>query len=247
MEGHEGATMISVVLATYNGEHYIKEQVSSILSQLTKEDEVIISDDHSTDLTKDIILSFQDPRILFVSNDYKKRGYSGNFETALKLVRGSIIFMSDQDDVWLPNKVSLMINTLNHCDLVVSDAIITDKDLNPIFLSHFKNANVKTGFFRNFAKTRYIGACMAFRKNVLDKALPFPKHLSLCPHDYWITLISEALFKVELLPTPLIYYRRHDKNASSGGVSKSTDTLALQLLRRSYCAVQLGLRMFRSK
>lgn len=237
--------MISVVIATYNGERYLKQQLDSILCQLSNEDEVVISDDHSTDKTIYIIESYQDPRLMLIMNDHKYRGYSGNFENALRHTKGSLIFMSDQDDVWLPGKVERMINALKHSDLVVSDAVVTDANLNVLYPSHFEHAHVATGLLRNFAKTRYIGACMAFKRSLLLKALPFPSKLNLCPHDYWITLIAEAFFKVELIQEPLINYRRHENNASSGGVTKSTDTRFNQVYRRLYCGFQLLIRSFR--
>jgi len=238
--------LISVVIATYNGEHYLKQQVDSILNQLSSEDEVIISDDHSIDKTLSILHSIQDPRLQIFSNDPNQRGYSANFENALRHTKGSIIFLADQDDVWLPNKVSFMVDALKTCDFVVSDATVTDADLIPTFDSHFKLTHVKQGFLNNFIKTRYIGACMAFNRTVLDKALPFPVQRKYCPHDYWIALIAEAFFKVNLIPEPLIYYRRHTQNASGGGVSKSTYSLWNQLGRRVYCGTHLILRSLRS-
>ena len=95
--------MISVCIATYNGEKYLREQLDSILPQLAESDEVIVSDDGSTDGTIDLITSLNDPRIKIVSNSGRK-GYVGNFENALKHTTGDYIFLSDQDDIWYPNK-----------------------------------------------------------------------------------------------------------------------------------------------
>lgn len=236
--------MISVVMATYNGAKYLNQQLDSILSQLSNEDEVIISDDHSNDQTTSIINAYQDPRIHLVFNDPLQRGYCANFENALKFVQGDIIFLSDQDDVWLPDKVKLMMNALLKSDFVVSDATVTDGDLNLMYASHFQHANVTQGFVNNFVKTRYIGACMAFNRKVLNKSMPFPPHHKKCPHDYWLALVAEAFFKVQLLNEPLLYYRRHGQNASTGGVAKSTDTLMSQINRRIYCGYHLILRKF---
>ncbi|MEK5777350.1 glycosyltransferase, partial [Acinetobacter nosocomialis] len=99
--------MISVCLATYNGEKYIVEQLTSILSQLSPTDEVIISDDHSTDETLLLIKSLNDPRIKIITNELGK-GYTKNFENAINHSSGDYIFLSDQDDVWVENKVELM-------------------------------------------------------------------------------------------------------------------------------------------
>lgn len=115
--------MISVCIATYNGEKYIKEQLLSILPQLGKKDEVIISDDHSTDNTLDIVKGLNDNRIKIVMNN-REKGYTSNFENALSYAIGDYIFLSDQDDIWMSNKVDYCIAELKEYDLVVSDAIL---------------------------------------------------------------------------------------------------------------------------
>lgn len=230
-------------MATYNGEKYIKEQITSILSQLNEGDELIISDDKSKDRTKDIISEFGDPRIKFVINEGEK-GYTKNFENALKNSNGDVIFLSDQDDVWVDNKVEIMLESLKFNDLVVSDAEIVDSNLVRLFPSHFDLYKVKKGFWHNFSKTRYIGACMAFKKELLKKALPFPKKQKYCAHDYWLTVLGEMYYKVELERTALIKYRRHGNNASTGGVA-SGNSFIKKVLVRVYCFVNLLLRRFK--
>jgi glycosyltransferase involved in cell wall biosynthesis len=233
--------MISVCLATYNGEKYIVEQLNSILSQLSSNDEVVISDDHSTDNTLLLIKSLNDPRIKIITNELG-RGYTKNFENAINHSTGNYIFLSDQDDVWVENKVKLMMKYLLDFDLVISDAIISDSHLKPTLGSHFKLHNTKTGFLNNWLKTRYIGACMAFRREIFSKLLPFPTQSKWCAHDYWIANVGEFFFKVKLLETPLIKYRRHGNNASTGG-EKSTNTLLHKLVVRLYTLLQLIKRM----
>lgn len=232
---------ISVCLATYNGEKYIKEQLNSILSQLKENDEIIISDDHSTDQTINILKSYNDSRIKIYDNDLGK-GYSKNFENAINKSSGEIIFLSDQDDVWFSDKVDVMVEKLNSFDLVISDALITDRDLNPTLGSHFKVHNTKKGFLNNWLKTRYIGACMAFKRNILKKLLPFPSNQKLCAHDYWIAITGEFYYKVGIINQPLIKYRRHGENASNGGV-KSSNTLKHKLGVRFYTLFHLLKRL----
>ena len=228
---------ISVCMATYNGEKYIKEQLDSILIQLSDSDEVIVSDDGSSDKTIEIIERLNDSRIKIILNKGEK-GYTKNFENALKNSDGDIIFLSDQDDVWEKNKVKDMVKELSSYDLVISNAEIVDKDLKLINKSHFDLRGVKRGFWINFLKTRYIGACMAFKGEVLKKVLPFPKNQKLCAHDYWITIVCEAFYKVKLIDQPLIKYRRHGNNASSGG-DKSKNTLLKKIRVRLYSGYNL--------
>lgn len=228
---------ISVCLASYNGEKYIKEQLDSILPQLSQNDEVIISDDGSTDKTIDVVRNFNDLRIKIVENNLGK-GYSRNFENAINNASGEYIFLSDQDDFWMPNKVELMLERLKVSDLVISDALISDGNLKPTLGSHFKIHGTKKGFLNNWIQTRYIGACMAFRKEMLTKLLPFPPNQFLCAHDYWIANIGEFYYKVELINIPLIKYRRHGENASTGG-QKSTNTFWHKINVRIYTLIEL--------
>ena len=119
---------ISVCIATYNGEKYIRDQLESILSQLDFCDEIVVSDDHSSDKTIAIIKSFNDDRIRVIYNSGQK-GYTSNFENALKHAKGEYIFLSDQDDIWLKGKVDKCMEYLQDYDFVVSDAVIVNQDL----------------------------------------------------------------------------------------------------------------------
>lgn len=226
-------------MATYNGEKYINAQFESILSQLGPGDEVIVSDDNSSDKTIENIRKLQDPRIRIFMNEVTNRGYTRNFENALRHSKGDYIFLCDQDDVWHENKVTVTMAALQLCDFSVSDARVVDENLSPIIVSHFMHSGVQKGFAENFLKTRYIGACMAFRRKVLDVALPFPANSQLCAHDYWIAIVAECYFNVQLIQEPLVDYRRHQSNASSGGLTKSQFSPLHRLIKRIYCALLL--------
>ena len=115
---------ISVCMATFNGEPYILQQLISILSQLGEEDELIISDNGSSDKTLSIIESLNDPRIKIFN--YKYLSISGNFENAIKNANGDLIFLSDQDDIWMDGKVESFRNALKCASVVLSDCVIVD-------------------------------------------------------------------------------------------------------------------------
>ncbi len=202
--------MISVCIATYNGEKFIKEQLDSILLQLEKNDEIIISDDGSSDKTLEIIKSFNDDRIIIFRNAFKNLVL--NFEFALKQAKGDYIFLSDQDDVWLPNKITVCKEYLKSYSVVVSNCKVVNQDLQVINNSFFDLNNSKKGLFSNFVKNSYLGCCLAFRKEVLYTALPFPKSIPM--HDIWIGFIAELFFKSKFISEPLLLYRRHGKNES---------------------------------
>jgi len=211
--------MISVCMATYNGAPYIVEQLQSICAQLDATDEVIVSDDGSTDDTVQQVRSLHDPRIRIVHND-GPRSYTANFENALRQAKGDYIFISDQDDVWLPEKVQTVVRCLRDegCSVVAHNAIITDASLRPTAPSYYA---IKGHIFRSLAgnllRFSFLGCCLAIRREVLLKALPFPSDHLLCTHDNWLFLCASTVGRAKVLEQPLIYYRRHAGNTSQGG------------------------------
>lgn len=229
--------MISVCIATYNGEKYIKKQLLSILNQLGDYDEIIVSDDNSTDNTIKIIKEINDRRIKIYFNN-GKHGFVKNFENALVNAKGDYIFLSDQDDEWMDNKVEKTIYALRDSDFVVSDCITIDSNDKIIDYSRFKTFNIKKGFWRLMIKTRYLGCCMAFNKKVLKAVIPFPKRDDLVEHDLWIAAVSEKYFKVKLINEPLILYKRHNNNTSDAGFGKGNNII-IKIYRRIYRYLQI--------
>lgn len=236
--------MISVCIATYNGEKYIKEQLLSILNQLGVEDEIIISDDNSIDNTIEIIIKISDSRIKLFFN--KEKGYTSNFENALKQVTGDIIFLSDQDDIWAHNKVDVCLEALKHCDLVVSDCQVINANGEIILDSYFQLRKIKTTFLGNLIKFSYLGCCLAFKSKILKKALPFPLNRKFCTHDNWLFLVGSFFFEHQVLNQKLIYYRRHDSNVSTGGLI-STTSLWFKIKYRIYISFYLLKRYYNNK
>jgi glycosyltransferase involved in cell wall biosynthesis len=199
-------------MATKNGELFIREQIDSILAQLNSRDELIVSDDCSEDGTVSIIESYADKRIILLKNS-KEKGVAGNFERSLIQSSGDYIFLADQDDVWMPHKIKVMTSHLKEYDLVISDCSIANHSLQPKYHSFFDLNKSGKGFLKNLFKNSYMGCCMAFRKQVLKRALPFPKDLSM--HDLWIGLIGELHFRVYFIPQSLMKHRRHERNSST--------------------------------
>lgn len=224
-------------MASYNGEKYIQQQLKSILVQLEEEDEIIISDDGSTDHTLQKISELKDPRIRVIHNT-GEHGYSRNFENALRHAKGDCIFLSDQDDVWKENKVKTVIEALEKWQFVVHDTEMTDADLNVFAPSQFARYRVKPGFWHTVARNRYNGCCMAFRRSFLDAALPFPKNQNLCRYDYWLPYIAEFSHVSLTLYEPLIYYRRHEGTALNAGEG-SERSLKEKVLSRLYCIAEV--------
>lgn len=199
---------VSVALAAYNGERFLPAQTASILRQLGPADELVISLDPSSDGSRTICenLSAADSRIVLL--DGPGRGVIANFENALSRTAGEFVFLSDQDDVWLDGKVSACLTALRDCDalLVMHNAKLTDGELRPLGKTAL-NGRFHSGAAANLLRNRYQGCCMAFRRELLDAALPFPENLPM--HDQWLGLIAQKRGRVAYISRPLILYRRH--------------------------------------
>jgi glycosyltransferase involved in cell wall biosynthesis len=213
---------ISVCIPTYNGEKYIRHQLDSILSQMGVDDEVVISDDSSTDRTIEIIKGFRDSRIKLIEGcSFKSPIF--NCENALKNAVGKFIILSDQDDIWLPGKVSKTLEKLLAHDIVVCNSHIVDQDERVIHNSYFEWKGCGHGFFRNLKKSSYLGCSLAFNRKILDFVLPFPSGIAM--HDIWIGLVSEMIGKTYFLPEQLFLYRRHEGNFTAA-IHKADDQLS---------------------
>ena len=176
-------------MATYNGAEFIGMQLESILGQLEANDEVVIADDGSTDATLDYIESFNDSRIRIIRSGGHPLGPTYNLERALMEARGEYVFLTDQDDVWLPGKVARVLGGLEKATLVLHDAYLlhragsSEEWIRGDLLSQIRP--FARGMFRNWLKNGYTGNCMAFRRELLAKALPFPAKLPMPDHWVW--------------------------------------------------------------
>ena len=204
--------MISVCIATFNGEKFIRQQIESILPQLGVDDEVIVSDDSSTDRTLNILKTFKDKRIsIFEGQTFNSPIF--NFEFAIKQAKGDYIFLSDQDDIWHSDKVKLMMAALKNHTLIVSDCKIINDNNETLFESFFANVNSGKGLVKNLYRNTYQGCCMAFKRDILSKALPFPRDIPM--HDMWLGFVCELFYTSLFIDDRLTYYRKHDNNTST--------------------------------
>ena len=233
--------MISVCIATYNGEKYIEQQLQSIISQIGENDEIVISDDGSKDQTIAIVESFNDKRIKVYYNE-GIHGYTPNFENALRLSKGDYVFLCDQDDVWAPNKIERCMDELCNNDAVFHDATIINGD-GVIINESLKNIRPSfSSLLGNIYKMGHLGCCTAFRRRIISLALPFPKNYHYCSHDDWLVELSCAYGKVSDIDDKLTYYRRHNYNTSG---LKSNQTLFEKIAYRVYELFHLTKRGFR--
>ncbi len=206
---------VSVAMATYNGEKYIKKQIDSIIVNMSKDDELVISDDGSTDSTIEIVQSYvrKDKRIKLINGP--QMGIKKNFENAIKNCSGKYIFLADQDDYWYDNKINKVLETFDkeQALLVQHDCRILNVNNNKVIKqSFFSFRKCGPGVFKNIYKTTYIGCCIAFDSCLKEKIIPIPTDIDM--HDQWIGIIANHFGKCVFINDVLMDYHRHANNVS---------------------------------
>lgn len=208
---------IDILMATYNGEKYLAEQLDSIINQTYHNWNLLIRDDNSTDRTLEIIQDYQkkDNRIKLLKDNEGNLGIVKNFEELLKNSESEFIMFSDQDDIWIENKLDMYLKMIekikNKGFMIHSDAILFDKNKSNILKDTFIskkaiNKGLENVFFNYFVQ----GATILISKEIKNFILPFPKEVYL--HDRYIHLISELFFERIFVNEALIYYRQHGDN-----------------------------------
>jgi len=206
--------LVSIAMATYNGSEYLKEQLDSILNQTYANIEVIICDDCSTDNTFQILQDYakKDSRIKLFKND-KNLGYVKNFEKAISLSKGDYIALSDQDDVWMKDKIEILLKEIKKYDLIHSDACLINEK-NAIIsesFSKFSNKMIKPLSIIDITLNGCVTGCTCmFTKKLKQYVLPFPDRLYM--HDKWLGINAYYLGSIKYLDLPLIKYRQHSNN-----------------------------------
>lgn len=211
---------IDILLATYNGEKYLKCQLDSILNQTYKNIRILINDDCSTDKTREILEEYSDKdnRILVNYND-KNLGYIKNFENLLKRVESRIFMLSDQDDYWMPEKVEKTYNKFikEEADLVFTDLEPVDENLKTItpsmvkFMKFKQNIKKYNDYRLVFLRNCVTGCTILSKKELIQKYLPIPES-KIMVHDWWMSLIISQTGKLVFLDETTIKYRQHGNN-----------------------------------
>lgn len=219
--GSEKKQRLSVAMCTYNGSQYLKEQLKSISSQTCLPYELVVCDDRSSDNTMEILRAFSSkaPFPVHIHLNERNLGLTKNFEKAIRLCKGDVVVLSDQDDVWHAEKLRRMDEVLSESPSVAavfSDAEVVDEQLSPLGYSmwqafkfgeslqnQFSNGGALEVLLRsNFAS----GNTMAFRAQYKEAVLPIVANTD---HDSWIALLIAAVGDVALIRERLIKYRQH--------------------------------------
>ena len=205
VQGKGSTVMISVIIAASKGEYYIEESIRSVLSQLSFDDEIIVSDEMSGGATGRVVkrLADEDSRVIYVEG---KIGRVENTVNAIRHSSGDKIFICSQSDVWLPDKIKRVNEAFDEgASLVVHNAYITDEALNIKEYSYFSKYNCRKGLISNLAENTFFGPLMAFDRKMLKFIMPIPKHIP--EYDLWIGVICRIFGTVRLIDLPLSYHR----------------------------------------
>lgn len=218
---------ISVCMATFNGARFLVPQIDSILTQLREGDELLVSDDGSTDETCAILARYGSALRLVGSG--RVGGVVRNFSRVLDHSSKALVVLADQDDVWLPGRLQFIRTALLSTDLVLTNALIANEQLEPTGSTLFGGLNAGAGFWRNARRNAFVGCCLGFRRSLLSIALPFPAGTPW--HDWLLGLLASAGGRVVLMKTPMLLYRRHGSNASPTGEGSRNSLWQIVTLR----------------
>ncbi|MEM7167661.1 MAG: glycosyltransferase family 2 protein [Planctomycetota bacterium] len=208
--------LISIALATYNGERYLREQLDSIFAQTYDYLEVVAVDDGSSDRTVEILHEYAKTQRLVVHQNPENLGFLKNFERAISLCNGDAIALSDQDDIWLPDKLETLVPMLEENLLVYSDAELVDGDGLPLHQTIRDLHELQ--FVRGHCPRAFVffecasGNTMLFRSDLKEFIFPIPDGFPY--HDIWISFVAACRGRVDFVERPLLRYRRHGENIS---------------------------------
>ena len=223
-----GHTKVSVALAVFNGSEFLLQQLGSLVANLRPGDEIVAVDDVSTDDSVAILEGCPWPNLRIIRHD-KNQGVFATFETALKAAKHDIVFLCDQDDVWLPGKRDAFVREFEadaDCKAVVSDVEIIDGK-GTVLLESFMatRGGFKGDPLSTFSRNRFLGCAMAIRRSILDLSLPVPRVVPM--HDMWFGIMAGLSGNVRYIDKVFMQYRRHGSNTSIGRTGN-----ALQIIWR---------------
>ncbi len=239
--------MVSIALATYNGERFLREQLDSLIEQSYRPLEIIACDDNSSDGTRRLLAEYERayPELFRVYDNSHNIGYIRNFERATRLCAGRFIAFCDQDDVWDPLKIETLVGGIGPYSLIHSDAAIIDEAgtlLSSSYSSYSGKCVRPTGFIDLLMNNQVTGCTCMFKRDIVSMAGRFPEKL---PHDHWMALVAYENGGITYTPECLVRYRQHSQNQlgakrSSKEISKGKSlALILQNASKKYQARRL--------
>lgn len=215
-------SLVSICMATYNGEKYLKEQLDSLLNQTYKNIDIIIQDDCSTDTTMEILNSYKTFSNIKVFQNTKNLGYVKNFETVLQKSTGDFIAICDQDDIWETDKIEILLNEIEDSSLIYSNSMLVDSQgnsLNKTLSQKLKNNFINSHTALNFLYDNSVSAhAVLFQKELLKYIIPFSKNIYF---DTWIAATASSYSSIKYIDIPLVKYRQHETNTLANTPKKN--------------------------
>ncbi len=215
--------LVSIAMATYNGENYIRHQLSSILQQSYQNLEIIITDDASNDSTVEILKNFKNkyPQIKIFNNS-TNLGITATFENSIRNCRGDYIAISDQDDIWDAYKIEILMDTIGNEDAIYSDSELVNKNGHPInkLISSFVNVKSYYSGIPFLMGICLPGHTLLLHGDFARYILPIPRVIM---YDRWISFCAAANNGIKYLDVPLVKYRQHESNSFGVGKRKSKE------------------------
>jgi len=235
------AKKVSVAMCTYNGERYLAEQLDSIVNQSYQDIEIVICDDGSSDGTLAVLREYAhlDSRIRVYENE-ANLGFVKNFEQAMTLCSGDLIALADQDDIWFPTKIEVLVNLIGESSMVYSEVQLVDELAQPLDQA-FPGVNRLGG---RCALSLLIGNCVTghaclLRRDLLNRALPIPDGVKA--HDQWLAVVASLYGGLTASADTLSFYRQHSANVMFNNKAKrsvsrqekkmKSDQMLIRLLR----------------
>lgn len=230
MSKTESQPSVSIALCTYNGAKFISEQIQSLTNQTILPFEVVVCDDVSSDNTIEILhgLALEAPFTINICRNDLTIGVVKNFSKAISLCKGDYIALSDQDDIWLPDKIEASLKRMREIEkeyskcipiLVYSDLTVVDENrqvINPSYIRYqrlYNNCSLKYLIMQNCVT----GCCCMINRALADEAVPIPDGAAM--HDWWLALIASSRGKIEFIERSTILYRQHNTNVVGAKIS----------------------------
>lgn len=227
--------LVDILLATYNGEKFVADQIRSILEQTHKNIRLIIRDDGSTDGTRAVLEFFsrQYPEKVILLPQEQNLGIRGNFSKLMEHAEGDYVMFSDQDDIWLPEKIAKTLDKMKRAErehgphrplLVHTDLIVTDKNLNTLHQSYWTLSRLRPVKCRTLSEmlvqNNVTGCTMMINNHLLKASLPIPRECIM--HDWWVALVAAAFGHIDTVSESTMLYRQHGNNAIGASLKKKS-------------------------
>ena len=217
--------LVSIAMATYNGEKYLKEQLDSIYAQTYKNIEVIVCDDCSSDKTVEILDEYKEKYGLKYYINEKNLGFKKNFEKAISLCSGDFIALADQDDIWIENKIEVLVKEIKESSLIHSACSLIDENSKDISTLWVKEDDFKYSFAKLIFGNTVTGCTVLLKKELLKDAFPIPTGEKY--HDWWLALLATKMNGIAYCDQALVKYRQHSTQDTGAYV----DSLFLKIAR----------------